>query len=60
MQKYAFEVLRAEEVFSIIRDNNVPSQNVAVRNGMSLTGKLVKHYYGIDMPHLVYSIKRGG
>ena len=59
-KKYAFEVLRAEEVFSIIRDNNVPSQNVAVRNGMSLTGKLVKHYYGIDMPHLVYSIKRGG
>lgn len=56
-KKYAFEVLKAEEVFSIIRDNNIPSQNVAVRNGMTVCGKFTKHYYGIDMPHLVFSVK---
>lgn len=55
---YAFERLQAEEVYSIIRDNNIPSQNVALRNGMEACGMLVKHYYGMDMPHLVFSVKR--
>lgn len=57
-KKYAFETLGAREVYSIIRDNNLPSQKVAVRNGMSVRGSLVKHYYGMDMPHLVYSVNR--
>lgn len=55
---YAFEELHTEEVYSIIRDNNIPSQNVAIRNGMAVRGRFTKHYYGIDMPHLVYSVKR--
>lgn len=57
-RKYAFEVLEAEEVFSIIRDNNIPSQSVAKRNGMTVVGRFTKHYYGMDMPHLVFSVKR--
>lgn len=57
-KEYAFETLHAEEVFSIIRDNNIASQNVAVRNGMTVCGKFTKHYYGMDMPHLVFSVKR--
>jgi ribosomal-protein-alanine N-acetyltransferase len=57
-KKYAFEVLKADEVYSIIRDNNIASQNVAKRNGMTEVDKFVKHYYGIDMPHLVFSVKR--
>lgn len=56
-KKYAFERLKAEEVYSIIRDTNIPSQNVAKRNGMTCTGSFVKHYRGVDMPHLVYSVK---
>ena len=55
---YAFMVLHAEEVYSIIRDNNIPSQNVAKRNGMVIKERLVKHYYGMDMPHLVFCVKR--
>lgn len=43
-KKYAFETLQAGEVYSIIRDNNIPSQNVAKRNGMRETERLVKHY----------------
>ena len=58
-KRYAFEVLGAEEVCSIIRDTNLPSQRVALRNGMALWGSFVKHYYGVDMPHLVFGVRRG-
>lgn len=54
---YAFGTLGLKEIFSIIRDNNFASQRVAERGGMSVTGSLTKHYYGMDMPHLVYSVK---
>ena len=57
-KQYAFSVLNAEEVCSIIRDSNTASQNVAKRNGMSVTGSFVKHYRGVDMPHLIFSVKK--
>ena len=57
-KEYAFTVLDAQEVWSIIRDSNLPSQRVAQRNGMAVRGRFVKHYYGMDMPHLVYSVRR--
>ena len=57
-REYAFNVLKADEVFSLIRDTNIPSQNVAKRNGMSKRGSFVKHYYGIDMMHYIFSAKR--
>lgn len=56
-KNYAFNTLDIDEVYSIIRNNNMPSINVAKRNGMSLKGELVKHYYGMDMPHLIFSVK---
>ena len=56
-KKYAFETLNFDEVFSIIRDTNLASQNVALRNGMSIKDNFVKHYYGVDMLHLVFSVK---
>lgn len=55
---YAFEHLKAREVYSIIRDNNTASRNVALRNKMTLKGSFVKHYYNMEMPHLIYSVKR--
>lgn len=57
-KKYAFEILQAEEVFSLIRDTNIASQKVAFRNGMTVKEKYVKHYREMDMPHLVFSVKR--
>ena len=57
-KQYAFEVLDIDEVYSIIRDTNIASQAVAKRNGMTLKGKIVKHYYEMDMPHLLYSAVR--
>ncbi len=55
---YAFETLDTSEVCSIIRDTNIPSRRVAERNGMSVTDSWVKHYRGVDMPHLLYTVKR--
>lgn len=56
-KKYAFDKLKVAEVFSIIRDNNVSSIRVAQRNGMHEVGKFVKHYKGVDMPHIIFCIK---
>ena len=53
-KKYAFEVLIAEEVCSIIRDTNTASQNVAIRNGIAMVDTWTKHYKGVDMPHFRY------
>jgi RimJ/RimL family protein N-acetyltransferase len=53
---YAFDVLKAKEVCSIIRDSNVASQNVAKRLGMKKVDEWVKHYRGVDMPHYLYSV----
>ncbi len=57
-KNYAFNVLKAAEVCSIIRDTNIPSQNVALRNGMVKMDSGIKHYKGIDMLHYRYSVKR--
>lgn len=57
-KKYAFEVQNAARVCSIIRDTNIASQKVAIRNGMVKIDTWTKHYRGIDMPHFCYSISR--
>lgn len=57
-KNYAFNVLKAAEVCSIIRDTNIPSQKVALRNGMVKTDSMIKHYKGIDMLHYRYAVKR--
>lgn len=58
-KEYAFNTLKESEVYSIIRDTNTASQNVAIRNGMIKTDSLIKHYRGVEMPHDVFSVKRG-
>jgi len=55
---YAFETLNADEVFSIVRDNNIASMNVAIRNGMTIRCRFTKHYYDMDMPHYAFSIRK--
>lgn len=57
-KQYAFDTLKANEVFSIIRDTNLPSQRVAKKNGMTVCGSFIKHYRNVDMPHLVFSVQR--
>ena len=55
-KRYAFEKLGKEAVCSIIRDTNIASQNVALRNGMSVADHWIKHYRGVDMPHDLYVV----
>lgn len=50
-KEYAFEILKAEEVCSIIRDTNIASQKVALRNEMSVKDSWTKYYRGVEMPH---------
>ena len=53
-KNYAFDVLGESEVYSIIRVGNEASVKVALANGMKPVGQIIKHYYGMDMPHIVY------
>lgn len=57
-KKYAFEVLGAHEVCSIVRDTNTAAQNVAIRNGMVKTDESVKNFRGIDMRFCRYTARR--
>lgn len=53
---HAFDVLGADRVYAQIRDTNLASMNVAIRLGMTVRGRFVKHYRGVDMPHLAFAI----
>ena len=57
-KRYAFSTLGFSEVYSIIRENNLPSQHVALRNGMAVRGSFMKYYYGMSMLHYVFSVRR--
>ena len=55
---HAFEVLGAEQVYAQVRDTNIASMNVAIRLGMTVRGRFVKHYRGVEMPHLAFAVDR--
>jgi RimJ/RimL family protein N-acetyltransferase/GNAT superfamily N-acetyltransferase len=56
-KRYAFGVLGLREVYSLVRDNNFASMNVAIRAGMTVRGRFSKHYRGVDMPHYIFSVR---
>ena len=57
-RQYAFEKLGYDEVYSLVRDTNIASMNVAIRNGMIVRGRYIKHYKGEDMPHYIFSVRK--
>ena len=57
-KEYGFNQLEFDEIFSIIRDTNIASMNVAIRNGMLVRERFVKHYKGVEMPHYAFSARR--
>ncbi len=57
-KEYAFEKLQIPEVCSMVRDTNLPSQNVAIRNGMVVRKRFIKEYMGITMPHFLFVAKK--
>ena len=54
--EYAFRELGAEQVVSLIRPENVPSRNVAERNGMRVEREVMH----TALPHLLYVRSRAG
>ena len=57
-KNYAFNILNADRVYSIIRDNNISSQKIAIKNGMKIIDTVIKHYYNIDMPHYIFCVEK--
>lgn len=57
-KEYGFQTLHFNALYSIIRDTNIPSQRVAVRNGMKPVDTIIKHYRGIEIPHVVYRVEK--
>lgn len=55
---WAFRKRGAGAVYAIVRDTNEASARVALRMGMAPAGRIVKRYYGMDMPHILYCITR--
>ena len=57
-REYAFTVLDADSVCSMIRDTNIASQNVAVRNGMKIIDKAAKNFRNTKMNFFLYFAER--
>ncbi len=57
-KQYAFTVLGIDEIYSIIRETNLPSMNVAIKNGMTVKKRFIKHFRGVDMPHYLFGVKK--
>lgn len=53
---HAFTQLGVPRVWAQVRDTNLASMNVAIRLGMTVRGRFVKHYRGVDMPHLAFAV----
>ncbi|WP_416326946.1 GNAT family N-acetyltransferase [[Eubacterium] hominis] len=57
-KEYAFQVLGSDDVCSIIRDSNIASRKVALRNKMKKKKQIIKHYQGMDMPHDIFMVEK--
>lgn len=57
-KEYAFSVLNASSVYSIIRDTHTASQNVAIKNGMKIIDKATQNFRHIDMNFFLYGISK--
>lgn len=54
---YGFNRLGFDEIYSIIRDTNIASINVAIRNSMIIRERFIKHYRSVDMPHYAFAAR---
>ena len=57
-KEYAFSVLNASSVYSIIRDTHTASQNVAIKNGMKIIDKATQNFRHIDMNFFLYGVNK--
>ena len=57
-KNFAFDIIGVDKVYSIIRQNNLSSQAIAKRNGMTIVGEEIKHYYNMVLPHFVFMTQK--
>lgn len=57
---YAFDDLGCSRVYAQVRDTNLASMNVAIRLGMTVRGRFIKHYRGQNMAHFAFAVDRAG
>lgn len=57
-KEYAFSVLDADVVYSMIRDTHTASQNVALRSGMKIVDKGSKVFRNTNMEFFLYAAER--
>ncbi|MFV0558971.1 MAG: GNAT family N-acetyltransferase [Enterococcus sp.] len=58
VKAYAFDQLQVKRVCSTVRDTNLASLNVAIRNGMVIKKRFIKVYKGVTMPHYLLEVER--
>jgi RimJ/RimL family protein N-acetyltransferase len=58
VKDWAFGLEGQSEVFSIIKDTNIAAMNVAIRNGMTIRGRFIKHCERKDMPYYIFSVQK--
>ena len=56
-REYGLDTLKFDALYSIVRDTNLASRKVALRNGMHPVDTIVRHYRGVEMPHIVFCTK---
>ena len=56
-REYGLNTLYFNKLYSIIRDTNIASQKVATRIGMQPIDRVIKHYRGMEMPHIIFCTK---
>ena len=57
-KQYAFNKLHTTKVYSIIRDTNIASQQVALRNNMVKVDTMIKQYRNVEMLHYLYVVEQ--
>lgn len=56
-REYGLNTLYFNKLYSIIRDTNIASRKVAIRIGMQPIDRVIKHYRGMEMPHIIFCTK---
>ncbi len=58
VRDFAFTSVGVTDLYAHVRNTNIASMNVATRLGMTVRSRFVKHYRGVDMPHLAFRLTR--
>ena len=55
---YAFDVLGVERVYSLIRETNISSMNVSIRNGMTVRARIIRTRRGAELFYYAFAVDK--